>query len=182
MRWALIGASAIAGEYMIRAQEDGEILRVVSSSADRGAVYASEHGIPASGTDLNKALADAHVDAVYISTTNEKHLAQALATIKAGQPGRARARRPPIRTLDRTCFHSRWPRQSAAGALYASPRRRALQPGIESKISNADPCRKTCKSGYYNHHAKADCPGKRALARSQKLDRKNRLSKTDTLD
>jgi hypothetical protein len=85
MRWALIGASAIAGEYMIRAiraQEDGEILRVVSSSADRGAIYASEHGIPASGTDLDEALADARIDAVYISTTNEKHLAQALATIK----------------------------------------------------------------------------------------------------
>jgi 1,5-anhydro-D-fructose reductase (1,5-anhydro-D-mannitol-forming) len=88
MRWALIGASTIAARYMIRAiraQADGEILRVVSNSAGRGAAYAGEHGIAASGADLDEALADERIDAVYISTTNEKHLPQALAAIKAGK-------------------------------------------------------------------------------------------------
>ncbi|MGL4281783.1 MAG: Gfo/Idh/MocA family protein [Albidovulum sp.] len=88
MKWALIGASTIAAQYMIRAiraQQDGEIVRVVSGSAARGADYAREHGIPKSGTDLDEALADPEVEAVYISTTNEKHLAQALAAIAAGK-------------------------------------------------------------------------------------------------
>ncbi|MCI5075230.1 Gfo/Idh/MocA family oxidoreductase [Oricola sp.] len=88
MRWALIGASTIAAQYMIRAmraQPDGEVVRVVSGSAERGAAYAETHGIATSGTDLDTALADASVDAVYISTTNEKHFAQAMAAIDAGK-------------------------------------------------------------------------------------------------
>jgi 1,5-anhydro-D-fructose reductase (1,5-anhydro-D-mannitol-forming) len=88
MRWALVGASTIAAQYMIpaiRAQEGAEILRVVSGSAERGRAYADQHGIAGSGTDLGEALGDARVDAVYISTTNEKHLAQAMAAIEAGK-------------------------------------------------------------------------------------------------
>jgi 1,5-anhydro-D-fructose reductase (1,5-anhydro-D-mannitol-forming) len=88
MKWALIGASTIAAQYMIgavRAQNGGEIVRVVSGTATRGADYAREHGIPKSGTDLAEALADPAVEAVYISTTNEKHLSQALAAIAAGK-------------------------------------------------------------------------------------------------
>ncbi len=88
MKWALVGASTIAAQHMIRAvraQEGNDIARVVSGSATRGAEYAREHGIPASGTDLDEALADPSVDAVYISTTNEKHLPQAMAAITAGK-------------------------------------------------------------------------------------------------
>lgn len=88
MRWALIGASTIAAQYMIpafRAQEGGEVVRVVSGSAERAASYAAEHGIAASGADLQEALADPSVDAVYISTTNEKHFDQAIEAIAAGK-------------------------------------------------------------------------------------------------
>lgn len=88
MRWALVGASTIASQHMIRAiraQAGGEVARVVSGSRDRADAYAREHDIPACGTDLNEALADPAIDAVYISTTNEKHLMQALAAIAAGK-------------------------------------------------------------------------------------------------
>lgn len=88
MRWALIGASTIAAQYMIpafRGQEGEEIARVVSGSAERAAAYAKEHRIPASGSDLDEAFGDANVDAVYISTTNEKHFPQAMAAIAAGK-------------------------------------------------------------------------------------------------
>lgn len=88
MRWALLGASTIAAQYMIRAiraQEDGEVLRLVSGDARRGAAYAADHAIPVVGTDLEEAVNDPRVDAVYISTTNEKHLPQALAAIAAGK-------------------------------------------------------------------------------------------------
>ncbi|MEM9631092.1 MAG: Gfo/Idh/MocA family oxidoreductase [Pseudomonadota bacterium] len=88
MRWALIGASRIASSYMIdaiRAQEGSDILSVLSSNSERGAAFAREHEIPESFTDLDRQLADDAIDAVYISTTNEKHYPQALAAIEAGK-------------------------------------------------------------------------------------------------
>ena len=88
MRWIVVGASTIAAEYMIRAfraQPGGEVRRVVSSSAARGQEYAQHHGIPHADTDLASALADPETDAVYISTTNEKHLDQALAAIAVAE-------------------------------------------------------------------------------------------------
>ncbi|MBX3598195.1 MAG: Gfo/Idh/MocA family oxidoreductase [Rhizobiaceae bacterium] len=87
VRWGLIGASTIARQFMIdaiRNQPDGEIIAVMSSSADRAAAYARENNIP-KGIDSLDALLSSDVDAVYISTTNELHLEQALAAAKAGK-------------------------------------------------------------------------------------------------
>ena len=87
IRWGLIGASTIARQFMIgaiRAQPNGEIAAVMSSSAERATAYAGENGIPLAVGDLN-ALLGSDIDAVYISTTNELHLEQALAAIKAGK-------------------------------------------------------------------------------------------------
>ncbi|WP_298965558.1 Gfo/Idh/MocA family oxidoreductase [uncultured Roseibium sp.] len=88
MRWGLIGASRIASSYVIdaiRAQADCDILSVLSSNASRGASFAADHGIVDSYTDLDALLTDPSVDAVYISTTNDKHHAQAMAAIAAGK-------------------------------------------------------------------------------------------------
>jgi 1,5-anhydro-D-fructose reductase (1,5-anhydro-D-mannitol-forming) len=88
MRWALIGASTIAAQFVIRAiraQKGGEIVRVVSGSPERAQAFAREHGIGISGVDLGAALADPRIEAVYISSTNEKHFAQAMASIAAGK-------------------------------------------------------------------------------------------------
>ncbi len=82
MNWALIGASSIAGQYMtgaIRAQAAGEVGWVVSGNADRAAAFAESHGIAKSSTDLASALADDAAQAVYISSTNDKHHARAMA-------------------------------------------------------------------------------------------------------
>ncbi|ABD56857.1 Gfo/Idh/MocA family protein [Jannaschia sp. CCS1] len=85
MRWGLIGASTIAAEHMIGAirASGGETATVLSSSPDRAASYATTHDIAKGVTDLDAAMDG--VDAVYISTTNEKHLPQAMAAIKAGK-------------------------------------------------------------------------------------------------
>lgn len=86
MRWGLIGASTIAAEHMIgaiRSQPGQEVVAVLSADATRGRSYADRHGIAQATTDL-AALLDG-VDAVYISTTNEKHRAEALAAIRAGK-------------------------------------------------------------------------------------------------
>jgi 1,5-anhydro-D-fructose reductase (1,5-anhydro-D-mannitol-forming) len=87
MKWGLVGASTIASEHVIGAirSQGHEIASVLSSDRNRGAMYASRHGIPESTVDLDALLADSEIDAVYISTTNEKHHAQALAAIAAGK-------------------------------------------------------------------------------------------------
>jgi len=88
MLWGLIGASTIAAEHMIgaiRAQEGHDIRSVLSSSPERAKSYAEKHNIPDGLTDLDPLLADPEVGAVYISTTNEKHLPQAMAAIEAGK-------------------------------------------------------------------------------------------------
>ena len=86
VRWGLIGASTIARQFMIGAirAEGGDVAAVMSSSADRAAAYARENGIPAALSSLDAILA-ADIDAVYISTTNELHLEQALAAARAGK-------------------------------------------------------------------------------------------------
>lgn len=87
VRWGLIGASTIAKQFMIAAirnQPDGEIVSVMSSNADRASAYAAENGI-SKGVGSLDALLGSGIDAVYISTTNELHLEQALAAAKAGK-------------------------------------------------------------------------------------------------
>ena len=88
MNWAFVGASTIAGQYLagaVCATGGCEVRWVVSGSTERAASFARAHGIAHSGTDLSAALADPAVGAVYISSTNEKHHAQALAAIAAGK-------------------------------------------------------------------------------------------------
>lgn len=87
VKWGLIGASTIARQFMInaiRAQVGGEIAAVMSSSPERATAYARENGISLAVSALD-ALLKSDIDAVYISTTNELHLEQALAAIKAGK-------------------------------------------------------------------------------------------------
>ncbi|TNC74733.1 Gfo/Idh/MocA family protein [Rubellimicrobium roseum] len=88
MRWGLVGASTIAAEQMIgafRSLPGSEVTWVVSGQPAHAADFAGRHGIPSSTTSLDEMLADPAVDAVYISSTNEKHRSQALAAIAAGK-------------------------------------------------------------------------------------------------
>ena len=87
MKWGLIGASTIASEHMIGAirAQGHEIVGVLSGDRSRGADYAARHGIPASTTELETLLETPGMGAVYISTTNEKHHSQAMASIAAGK-------------------------------------------------------------------------------------------------
>ncbi len=88
MQWALVGASTIATDFMINALRSvggDDISWVVSGSDVRGKAYALANKIPAATTSLDKMLADPAVQAVYISSTNDKHCTQALACIAAGK-------------------------------------------------------------------------------------------------
>lgn len=88
MNWGFVGASTIAGQYMAGAASAhgrGAVRWVISASPERAAEFAQGHGVACHGSDLNEALADPTISAVYISSTNEKHHAQALAAIAAGK-------------------------------------------------------------------------------------------------
>ena len=87
VRWALVGASTIAREWMIAAirATGGDVVAVVSSDASRGKAFASEHKINFATSDIETVLADRGIDAVYISTTNDLHFPQAMAAIAAGK-------------------------------------------------------------------------------------------------
>jgi 1,5-anhydro-D-fructose reductase (1,5-anhydro-D-mannitol-forming) len=86
--WGLVGASAIAHEWVIdaiRAVPDNEVVAVFSTDPERGARYASSHGIPSAYKSLSALLSDPRVSAVYVSTTNELHRAQTIAAAAAGK-------------------------------------------------------------------------------------------------
>ncbi len=86
MRWALIGASTIADGPMVGAirAQGGTVGWIVSGSQARAQDFAARHGGQAT-TEMDRALADPTVGAVYISSTNEKHFPQAMAAIAAGK-------------------------------------------------------------------------------------------------
>ncbi len=86
VRWGLIGATTIGKEWMIGAirEAGGSIAGVMSSDAARGRAYAEANTIPRATTDLAELLGMG-VDAVYIATTNGKHMAQTLAAARAGK-------------------------------------------------------------------------------------------------
>ncbi|MEM6637197.1 MAG: Gfo/Idh/MocA family oxidoreductase [Pseudomonadota bacterium] len=88
MNWGLVGASTIASQHMIgaiRAQAGNDVVALLSSDAARGRAYADQHAIAQGFTDIEEMLAEPAIDAVYISTTNEKHHPQAMRAIAAGK-------------------------------------------------------------------------------------------------
>ena len=83
--WGLIGASAIAEDHMIaaiRSQPDSHVVGVRSSSMRRAREFAASNDIPHFYDALDELLENDEVDVVYVSTTNERHLA---ATVQAAQ-------------------------------------------------------------------------------------------------
>lgn len=87
LRWGAIGASWIAQDFVIPAlRESGAtVTAVFSNDAARATTYAERNGIPAAYADLAAFLADPSIEAVYISSTNQMHHAQVLATAAAGK-------------------------------------------------------------------------------------------------
>ncbi len=86
MKWALLGASDIAATRLIPALRlaGHEIYGVCSASDDRARDYAQYHDLAHSTSDLAEALSWP-VDAVYVSTTNELHAHQVVASARAGK-------------------------------------------------------------------------------------------------
>ena len=85
IRWGLIGATVIGREWMVPAirEAGGEIIGVMSTDASRGRAYTDEFGVPLAFTSLPELFASG-IDAVYVSTTNERHRAETVAAAEAG--------------------------------------------------------------------------------------------------
>jgi predicted dehydrogenase len=85
VRWGLIGATVIGREWMIAAigEAAGNIVVVMSTDSARGRAYAHESRIPKAVGSLPELFASG-VEAVYVSTTNERHRAETIAAAEAG--------------------------------------------------------------------------------------------------
>jgi 1,5-anhydro-D-fructose reductase (1,5-anhydro-D-mannitol-forming) len=79
MKWAFVGASNIASEWMVQAVRSvgDEVAAVVSGNGDRVQAWAQRHQIPHAATDLGQ-LHHLGLDAVYVSNTNDRHEAAVL--------------------------------------------------------------------------------------------------------
>ncbi|MEY9776445.1 Gfo/Idh/MocA family protein [Arthrobacter sp. MW3 TE3886] len=86
LKWGLIGASDIAATRVIDAirSSGGTVTGVFSGSSARAADFAATHGLGRATSNLEELLAW-DVDAVYISSTNDKHFDQATRALRAGK-------------------------------------------------------------------------------------------------
>lgn len=87
--WGLIGASDIAETRMIPAlRREGHIIRgLASGDTEHARAFAERNQFPCKDRNfgLDALLSDPTIDAVYISSINERHLAQAAAAAAAGK-------------------------------------------------------------------------------------------------
>jgi predicted dehydrogenase len=82
----VLGPGAISRDFVagVRSSEHGVLHAVGSSSAERAAVFAAEHGAEASGS-YDEVLAREDVDAVYIGTVHTTHAELAIRALEAGK-------------------------------------------------------------------------------------------------
>ena len=67
----------------IRTSDDSVIVAVASGSAERAWAFAKANEIPTSYGSVDALVADDHVDAVYVGSTNDKHAAHVIAAARA---------------------------------------------------------------------------------------------------
>ena len=99
-RWALLGASDIAATRVIPAirAHGGHISVVQSGDRDWAATYADDNAIGEWTTSVEDAVDRDDVDAVYVSSHNQKHRDQVIAAARAGK--HVLAEKPLALTLD----------------------------------------------------------------------------------
>jgi predicted dehydrogenase len=85
-RWAVLGPGAISRDFVVglRASRHGVLHAVGSSSAERAAAFAADHGAAASGT-YDEILARDDIDAVYVGTVHTTHADLAIRALEAGK-------------------------------------------------------------------------------------------------
>lgn len=87
LRWGILAPGAIANDWVtsVHANSDQRVVAVGSRSAERGAAFAAEHGIPRSYDSYEALVGDPEVDIVYVSSPHSHHRELALLAIAAGK-------------------------------------------------------------------------------------------------
>lgn len=87
MRWAVIGTGFISNTVIeaIERSNNSTVEILAGRSPERLASLASDHGIVRTTTDLDAAMADPSVEAVYIGLPNHRHKDAALTAARAGK-------------------------------------------------------------------------------------------------
>ena len=89
LTWGLIGASDIAETRMLPAlrRMQQRVNGLASGHAEHARAFAARNEIPSAAGDfgVDALLADPTIDAVYVSSTNDRHLAHAVAAAAAGK-------------------------------------------------------------------------------------------------
>ena len=87
LNWGLIGAGGIARVFAngMRFSKTGRIVAVASQTAGKAEQLAGDFGIPKAYSSYEALLADAEVQAVYISTIHPFHAACAIQAAEAGK-------------------------------------------------------------------------------------------------
>jgi 1,5-anhydro-D-fructose reductase (1,5-anhydro-D-mannitol-forming) len=86
--WGFVGASTWAGRYLspaVAAVPGSRGVGVFSSSRERGERFAASNGLEKAYASLDDLLADPAVEAVYVSSTNDRHAEQTIAAARAGK-------------------------------------------------------------------------------------------------
>lgn len=89
IRWGIIGCgdvSEVKSGPALQYADGSRLVAVMRRTADRAEDYARRHGVPRWYTDVDRLIADAEVDAVYIATPPGNHLESALRVCRAGKP------------------------------------------------------------------------------------------------
>ena len=86
MRWGFVGASDIAGRVIesLRRIEGAEPVGICSGSEQLAHSFAERHGMTQVGTHLPSWLEQGAFDAIYISSTNQRHAEQTLTALRHG--------------------------------------------------------------------------------------------------
>jgi 1,5-anhydro-D-fructose reductase (1,5-anhydro-D-mannitol-forming) len=104
-------------------ENGGEVVSILSASAERAAKYAKQHGVARATTSLADLIGSKDIDAVYVSTTNELHRDQVFAAAAAGK--HVLCEKPLALTL------------ADARAMAAECRRRGVVLGTNHHLRNA---------------------------------------------
>src|SRR5919112_2445733 len=87
LRWGMVGAGWIAGEFAkaVRTHTAQRIVAVASRSPERASSFAATHGIELALGSTEQLVTHPGVDVVYVATPQSEHLATGRAAIAAGK-------------------------------------------------------------------------------------------------
>src|SRR5579883_3106463 len=86
--WAILGTGRFAASRAAPALNkvlENRAVAVISRDLGRAQEFAADHGIPAAYDDLNAALSDRRIDAVWVTSPHALHREHVLACARAGR-------------------------------------------------------------------------------------------------